>query len=140
LTPNMQMCDDSIIKLDQKSKKSKVSAVRGGACAPCRRPRRRPRRCRRRFRRRFNRRFRRTRRRCCFRSRLFSFSRRLERSIPDRWGEMTKKQRKYWKDRHWGCSREEEGAGRSVPAARKEGRLRAPPTLRMLSCPDLPRP
>jgi hypothetical protein len=36
--------------------------------------------------------------------------------------------------------RKEEGAGRSVPAARKEGRLRAPPALRMLSCPDLPRP
>jgi hypothetical protein len=26
------------------------------------------------------------------------------------------------------------------PAARKKGRLRAPPALRMLSCPDLPRP
>ncbi len=36
--------------------------------------------------------------------------------------------------------REEEGAGRSVQAARKEGCLRTPPALRMLSCPDLPRP
>ena len=26
------------------------------------------------------------------------------------------------------------------PAARKNGRLRAPPALRMLGCPDLPRP
>ena len=25
-----------------------------------------------------------------------------KRSMPDRWGEMTKKQRNYWKDRHWG--------------------------------------
>ena len=31
-------------------------------------------------------------------------------------------------------SESEGGAGRSVPAARKKGRLRAPPALHMLSC------
>ncbi len=48
--------------------------------------------------------------------------------------------RKRWADGPLFGLREEEGAGLSVPAARKKGCLCAPPALHMLSCPDLPRP